>query len=500
MMLFKDLISRNPSLKLKLNNFENKLLLKISGVTSDSKEVKLGFIFVAIKGLQYDGSNFIAEARKNGSALIISDKLIHEDIITINKGCSRHIYALLSAAYYKNQPQQIIGVTGTNGKTSVVEFCRQIWDQAGWKAVSIGTLGTRMPENQTLNESERSKNNLTTFDPSILHKQLNDISKNISHVAIEASSHGIDQCRLDGVNFSGAVFTNLSHDHMDYHKTKENYFSTKKRLFTEILKKNSAVAINIDDPYGILLYDEIIKLPLFILTFGKNKKADIMIKSITQNNNSIHLEINYNNIIYSSPIGMIGDFQAYNVIASATICIALGMDPNFVFKSLSDLLPAPGRMQIVSGHPKDASIIIDYAHTPEALSSTLSSLRQNTKGRIITLFGCGGDRDKLKRKIMGNIAQQQSNQVIVTDDNPRNEHPSDIRKEILLGCPNAIEIPDRNNAIKYAVSELKKNDLLLIAGKGHESLQVVGNQSLPFNDYNVAKETINNLINHEAIN
>ena len=203
---------------------------------------------------------------------------------------------------------------------------------------------------------------------------------------------------------------------------------------------------------------------------------------------------------FSSTIGMIGQFQVYNVLASASICIALGMDANFVFKSLSYLKPAPGRMEIVSGHPSESLIIIDYAHSPDALFSVLKSLRENVKGRIITLFGCGGNRDKAKRKIMGKIASENSNEVIVTDDNPRTEKPSNIRKEILIGCPNAIEIADRNNAIKYAVSKLKKNDLLLIAGKGHESFQTIGTESLPFDDFTVAKEAIKNINKDELKN
>ena len=502
MTLFRELISRNKVLKIELNHLKNDVLdLNILGVSSNSKNIKNGYIFIAIKGAQFDGFNFIQEARENGAILIIAENINKKNIISIKKGSARQLYALLTSSYHKNQPQQIIGVTGTNGKTSVVEFCRQIWSQAGWKAASMGTLGTRFSGNLMMSSKQQSNNNLTTFEPSDLYNDLNTISsQEITHVAIEASSHGIDQCRLDGINFSGAVFTNLSHDHFDYHKNMENYFSVKKRLFTEILKNNAAVAINIDDNYGKLLYNELREFNLLILTFGENSKADIKIKSITQNSNSMNLEIIFNNIAFSSTIGMIGKFQAYNVLASASICIALGMDANFVFKSLSYLQPAPGRMQIVSEHSSETLIIIDYAHSPEALLSVLKSLRANVKGRIFTLFGCGGDRDKEKRKIMGKIASENSDEIIVTDDNPRTEQPSKIRTEILIGCHNAIEIAGRNNAIKYAVSKLKKNDLLLIAGKGHESFQTIGTESLPFDDITVAKEAIKNLTKHELRN
>ena len=502
MTLFRELISKNNILKTEFGKCSDKVLnLNILGISSNSKNIKNGYIFIAIKGIKFDGYKFIQEAIENGAILIMAEETNKKNVILIKNGLSRQLYALLVASYYKNQPPQIVGVTGTNGKTSVVEFCRQIWSQAGWKAASMGTLGTILPGNLMMGRKQQSNNNLTTFEPSNLYSKLDIItSQQISHVAIEASSHGIDQFRLDGISFSGAVFTNLSHDHLDYHKTIDNYFSVKKRLFTEILKNNSAVAINIDDDHGALLYNELKKFNLLILTFGKKSQADIKIKSVTQNSHSIDIEIIYNNITFSSTLGMIGKFQVYNVLASASICIALGMDANLVFKSLSYLHPAPGRMQIVSKHPSKALVIIDYAHSPEALLSVLSSLRANVKGRIITLFGCGGDRDKVKRKIMGKIALLNSDEVIITDDNPRNEQPENIRKEILIGCPSAIEIAGRNSAIKYAISKLKKNDLLLIAGKGHESFQTIGTESLPFDDCTVAKEAIKNLNENELIN
>ena len=501
-MLLRDIISNNDFLKKELSQInENFLNLKILGITSNSKEVHPGFIFIAIKGKNFNGIQFINEAIINGAICIISDSFNKDKIINVSEGSCRRIYALLVSEFYKNQPTQIVGVTGTNGKTSVVEFCRQIWNQAGWRAASMGTLGTKLSENQSLKSNLPSINNLTTFEPSNLYKELSKISdQEITHLAIEASSHGIDQSRLDGIKFSGAVFTNLSHDHLDYHITMKKYFNVKKKLFTEILNKHSSVAINIDDKYGKILHDELKKLPLLIITFGKNPQANLCIKSVNQNSNSISLEVDFNGTRYTSTLGMIGHFQIYNVLAAAAICICLGLDANFVFKSLSYLQPAPGRMQIVSGHPNGALIIIDYAHSPDALFSVLNSLKDNVKGQLITLFGCGGDRDKDKRKIMGQVAINHSDLVIVTDDNPRTENPSNIRKEILEGCPNAIEIANRDDAIKHAISNLKRNDLLLIAGKGHETFQNIGTESLPFDDYTVTKESIKNLLLSERIN
>ena len=502
MVTLQNLISKDKTLKSIFKDINSvKMDCLIKGVSSNSKEIKKNYIFVALKGQKYDGSDFITEAKKNGAVLILAEDFNKEDVFSLKKGTARKIYSLLLSSFHEKQPKQIIGVTGTNGKTSVVEFCRQIWVQANWKSASMGTLGIKIDAVSEKNNLLNSTDNLTTFEPAELYEQLNYLAgKQISHLAIEASSHGIDQCRLDGINFSGAVFTNLSHDHLDYHKTIENYYSSKKRLFTHLLNENSSIAINLDDKYGVKLNQELKNYNFLILTFGKKEEADIQIVSITTNNKSIDLTLNFSNKIFQITIGMIGQFQVYNIIAAASICIALGMDPNFVFNSLSYLKPARGRMEIVSENENKSLVIIDYAHTPDALSSVLSSLKHEAIGRIITLFGCGGNRDIEKRELMGKIAQNNSDLVIVTDDNPREELPSKIRQEILQGCPNAIEIADRNTAIKFAISKLKDNDLLLIAGKGHESTQTIGTESLPFDDYTVSKEALKNIQKNGILN
>ena len=494
-MLLRDLISRKKVLYDLLKEIPNSFLNNnVNGISADSKKIKKDFIFVAIKGEKFDGSDFILEAKENGAFLIIANNSDNDDIISTNKVSTRLIYTELLASFYEKQPKEIIGVTGTNGKTSTVEFCRQIWVQAGWKAASMGTLGTKIENTQNKSFSKSSKNNLTTFDPDELYKELHSLKvEEISHLALEASSHGLDQFRLDSVKFSGAIFTNLSHDHIDYHKNIENYFISKKRLFTEILQNNSSVAINIDDDFGKRLLYEIKNKKHNIITFGKILDADIKINSIKQNYQSIDLVLEYKNKIYNSTIGMIGKFQAYNVVAAASICISLGMDPNLTFKSISYLKPARGRMEMIPASHNNSMIIIDYAHTPEALYYVLNSIRDLARGKIITLFGCGGNRDKKKRKTMGELAQKFSDLVIVTDDNPRTESPSNIRKDILEGCPKAEEIPNRNKAINYAISRMQKNDFLIIAGKGHETSQTIGMETLPFDDFTVAKETIKNI-------
>ncbi len=494
-MLLKDLISKNKILFDLLKNVPDKILNhNVNGISGNSKNIKDNYIFVAIKGIQFDGSDFVNEARENGAFLVITDKSKDKSVVSTNKISTRLVYTILLASFYNKQPKEIIGVTGTNGKTSTVEFCRQLWVQAGWKAASMGTLGTRIENNLNKGFLKSPKHNLTTFDPDELYKELYSLEhQEISHLALEASSHGLDQFRLDSVKFTGAIFTNLSHDHLDYHKNIENYFHCKKRLFTEILQNNSSVAINIDDDFGKRLYNEIKNKRHIIVTFGKSLDADVKIISIKQNYQNIDLVLEYKNKIYDSTIGMIGEFQSYNVVSAASICIALGIDANLIFKSMSYLKPARGRMEMISSTHNNSMIIIDYAHTPEALRYVLNSIRKIAKEKIITLFGCGGDRDKEKRKSMGELAKKFSDIVIVTDDNPRSESPSNIRKDILEGCPNAKEIPDRNKAINYAISKLQKNDFLLIAGKGHETSQTIGMETLPFDDYTVAKETIKNI-------
>ena len=496
-MILKDLISKNKILSDLFKNIPEKTLNNnVNGISGNSKNIKNDYIFVAIKGAHFDGSDFIDEARQNGAFLIVADKSEDKTIISTNKISTRLVYTELLASFYYKQPKEIIGVTGTNGKTSTVEFCRQLWAQAGWKAASMGTLGTNIENTLNKNFLKPSKQTLTTFEPDELYKELCSLeNQEISHLAIEASSHGLDQYRLDSVKFTGAIFTNLSHDHLDYHKNIKDYFHCKKRLFTEILQNNSAVAINIDDDFGKRLFNEIKNKKHVIVTFGKSSDADVKINSIKQHHQNIDLVLEYNNQNYHSTIGMIGGFQSYNIVAATSICIALGMDANLIFKSVSYLKPARGRMELISATHNNSMIIIDYAHTPEALRYVLNSIKEISKEKIITVFGCGGDRDTEKRKSMGEIAKEFSDLVIITDDNPRSESPSNIRKDILEGCPNAEEIPDRNKAINYAISKLNKNDFLLIAGKGHETSQTIGMETLPFDDYTVAKETIKNIEN-----
>ena len=493
-MEFKDLIDKNFELKTIFNNIDKNLLnRKISGITNNSKKVKRNFLFIAIKGSLVDGNNYIKEAKKNGSNLILSSEVEGLNIITLPKVNLSIIYSLLSSVFYEKKPANIIAVTGTNGKTSVVEFCRQIWFLAGWKSASMGTLGTKISgENSYHSENE----NLTTYEPSILHKELYHLHNiDVSHLSMEASSHGLKQKRLYGINFCGGVFTNLSHDHLDYHKSFEEYFETKKTLFTEHLKPGSIVALNLDDEFGYKIFKEIKNKPFSFINYGRHQLANLRIIHAKQLNKFWQLKIQYNESVVETNLGMLGEFQVYNAIASAAICIGLNMDQNFVLKSLAYIKNVPGRMQVLDGHPKDALVVIDYAHTPDALEKTIMSLKSHLKGNLYTIFGCGGERDYKKREVMGKISKLNSNFTIVTDDNPRKESAEKIRKDIIKGCPTAIEVSGRDNAIKKAISLLKDNDILLIAGKGHETTQTIGTESLPFDDFSAAKLAIENLKN-----
>ena len=495
-MEFKDLINRNIKLKKIFREVETKLKSSvIEGITNNSKNIKKNYLFVAIKGNIKNGNDYIDIARKNGSCIIISTEKKGNDTVTLQNVDIKEIYSLLCSAFYERKPSNIVGVTGTNGKTSVVEFCRQIWDLTGWKSASLGTLGTIISGEKKINSDAE---NLTTLDASKLNYELNELSKNnVTHLALEASSHGLIQKRLEGISLCGAIFTNLSHDHLDYHNTFENYFKAKKMLFLEHLRPGSVVAINLDDKYGLKLYDEIKEKPFIFVNYGKHKLANLRIIETNVLEKSWQLKIKFIDEIIDINIGMLGEFQIYNALASASICIGLNMDHNFVLKSLSYLKSVSGRMQIITGHPRDALIVIDYAHTPDALEKAINALKLHSKGNIYTLFGCGGERDSKKREIMGRVSHSNSNFTIITDDNPRNESPEEIRKSILKGCPNGIEISGRDNAIKKAISLLKKNDTLLIAGKGHETTQTIGKESLPFDDFSVAKLAIKNLKNEK---
>ena len=492
-MQFWELINRSNFLKDKFKNIEDHFKeIEINGISNNSKNIKKNFIFFAFTGNKTNGNLYINEARKNGATIVISQEEKGKDVIKLTNNDYFKIYSHLCSSYYNKKPKNIIAVTGTNGKTSVTDFCRQIWNFYGLKSASIGTLGIRDTSEQYYH---KIRNNLTTLDSSELNKQLSKLyDKQISYVALEASSHGINQNRLDGINFNGAVFTNLSHDHLDYHKNMENYFSAKMKLFTEHLKDGTCVSINLDDQYGMELYNKIKTKNFKFVNFGFNEKCELKLIQIKKIEKIWQLEISYKNKLYKTDIGLVGHFQIYNALAAASICLGLGLKQDSIFKSLSYLQTVPGRMQIVNHPLCKATIIVDYAHTPNALENAILAVKKmNVSGKIYTLFGCGGERDHEKRSKMGEVAFKNSDFTIITDDNPRTEDPSLIRKSIINNNPKAIEIPGRDVAIKKAISFLKDDDVLIIAGKGHEQTQTIGIETLPFDDVSVVKNTLDRL-------
>ena len=492
-MQFWELINRSNFLKDKFKNIEDHFKeIEINGISNNSKNIKKKFIFFAFTGNKTNGNLYINEARKNGATIVISQEEKGKDVIKLTNNDYFKIYSHLCSSFYNKKPKNIIAVTGTNGKTSVTDFCRQIWSFYGLKSASIGTLGIRDTSEQYYH---KIRNNLTTLDSSELNKQLSKLyDKQISYVALEASSHGINQNRLDGINFNGAVFTNLSHDHLDYHKNMENYFSAKMKLFTEHLKDGTCVSINLDDQYGMELYNKIKTKNFKFVNFGFNEKCELKLIQIKKIEKIWQLEILYKNKLYKTDIGLVGHFQIYNALAAASICLGLGLKQDSIFKSLSYLQTVPGRMQIVNHPLCKATIIVDYAHTPNALENAILAVKKmNVSGKIYTLFGCGGERDHEKRSKMGEVAFKNSDFTIITDDNPRTEDPSLIRKSIINNNPIAIEIPGRDVAIKKAISFLKDDDVLIIAGKGHEQTQTIGIETLPFDDVSVVKNTLDRL-------
>lgn len=451
-------------------------VLNVNDIAVDSREVKQGSLFFALKGTRNNGLDFVGEAVAKGAVAIVADhELPLQPCPVIYVKDARLSLARVAARFYKNQPETIAAVTGTSGKTSVASFLQQIWAHSGIAAASIGTIGVYAP-------SGLKYGSLTTPDPIKLHKILKDLFiEGVTHVAMEASSHGIDQHRLDGVNLSAAAFTNLGRDHLDYHKTIENYFAAKMHLFDELLPRDRPAIIFSDDNYSQAAIDHVQKAGRTVLTVGK-KGSFIQLKSVKKERSRQILLLEIQGTQYDISLPLAGDFQVANALVSAGLAIVTGVDKTNAMQSLEQLAGPPGRLQLIGYKNSDAVIYVDYAHKPEALSNVLNSVRPFTKNRVIVVFGCGGDRDKGKRPLMGAIANQLADIVIVTDDNPRFEDAAQIRREILAAVPKALEFGDRRQAIHQAISLLQSGDTLIVAGKGHETGQIIGDKIHHFSD------------------
>lgn len=463
----------------------------ITGLTCDSREVKPGYLFAALPGLQSDGRDFIYDALDRGAVCVLAQsgtvlEKQHQDISLLIDDNPRRRFALMAARFFDVQPETIVAVTGTNGKTSVVSLVRQIWTNLGRSAASLGTLGISAPGRETVGS-------LTTPDPAGLHQDVHDLAvEGVSHLAVEASSHGLSQYRLDGVKIGAAAFTNLTRDHLDYHSSMDEYLTAKARLFSEVMVPGGTAVLNADAPEFATLTKICLTQGHKIFSYGL-KQGDIRCDSIVATQTGFRLEINAQGARADVALPLIGNFQILNVLCAVGLVLAGGEDANAVLQTLSVLEGASGRLQRIKGHPTGAEIFIDYAHTPEALASVLRALRPHTKGKLSVVFGCGGDRDTGKRAEMGLVAHALADKIIITDDNPRSEDPSEIRHQILSACPQAQEIGGRAEAIATAAAELEADDLLIIAGKGHEENQIIGDKIIPFSDVDVTEAALKEL-------
>jgi UDP-N-acetylmuramoyl-L-alanyl-D-glutamate--2,6-diaminopimelate ligase len=458
----------------------------ISGLASDSREVKPGYLFAALPGVNTDGACFIQDALERGAAAILMPhgaKLQGGSAAVIEDRDPRQRLALIAARFYGLQPKVAVAVTGTNGKTSVASFVRQLWTGQGLKAASLGTVGVVTPSGtQALKH--------TTPDPIELHAILAGLAKQgVTNLALEASSHGLQQRRVDGVSFAAGAFTNISRDHLDYHANFEDYFAQKLRLFTELLPPGAAAVIDVDSEAGMRVAAMSQARGLKLISVGRGGES-LRIVSAEIDGFGQTLVIEHEGKPYDVRLPLVGAFQASNALVAAGLAIATGGQAATVLPMLASLQGARGRLDLAGTAPGGAPIFIDYAHTPDALAKALDALRPYVDNRLIVVFGCGGDRDKGKRPEMGAVAVARADLAIVTDDNPRSESPAAIRQAILAAAPGAVEIGDRAEAIATGVAKLERGDVLLVAGKGHETGQTIGTTVTPFCDHDAVQAAL----------
>ena len=455
----------------------------VGGVAFDSRKVEPGDVFFALAGARDDGLRHIADALQRGASAIVAERRApSESAPFVHVVDARLALARAAARLYPRQPETIVAVTGTSGKTSVAAFVRQIWAAVGRELAALGTIGV-------VSRPITVYGSLTTPDPVTLHRTLQALAEaGVTHLAMEASSHGLDQKRLDGVRLAAGAFTNLSRDHMDYHATVEHYLAAKLRLFRDLLPAGAPAIVDADAEIAPRAIEAARARGLVVLSVGRKGEA-IRLAGVVRDGLASTLDLEFGGRRRRVRLPLPGDFQISNALVAAALCVATGSEADAVFHALQRLEGAPGRLERV-GEARGAGVFVDYAHKPDALEKALAALRPYVRGRLIVAFGCGGDRDAGKRAIMGEIATRAADVVIVTDDNPRSENPAAIRAQILAAAPGAIEIGDRAEAIRAGVAMLKPGDALMIAGKGHETGQIVGSAVLPFSDADEARKAL----------
>jgi UDP-N-acetylmuramoyl-L-alanyl-D-glutamate--2,6-diaminopimelate ligase len=463
--------------------------IKVSGVTADSRMVKAGDVFVAIAGGKTDGARFVDSAIAAGAVAIVAERAppgpLPASIAFVRVANARRALAAMAANVFPRQPRTIAAVTGTSGKTSVAAFTRQIWAANGHPAASIGTIGIVSPRGQSYGA-------LTTPDPVALHRSLDALAGDgVDHLAIEASSHGLDQYRLDGLRIAAAAFTNITRDHLDYHPSFEAYLAAKLRLFKDLMPPGATAVINVDHDHAAAVTSAAQARGLAILTVGRGGSGVRLVDSVRDGFGQ-KLQLEHGRKVYRIRLPLVGEFQAENALVAAGLAIATGDDAGAVFAALQRLDGAKGRLERV-GESRGAQIFVDYAHKPDALGKALEALRPYAAGDLLVVFGAGGDRDRGKRPLMGAVAAAKADRVIVTDDNPRSEDAAAIRAAIMAAAPGAIEISDRREAIRRAIAELRAGDILLVAGKGHETGQIIGDRIMPFSDHEAVAAALKEL-------
>lgn len=466
----------------------------IQALSQDSRNVPAGSLFFAMMGMNGVGADYMRAAIACRPVAVVMPRAdvaqaqaIAGDVPLIASDDIRRDYARACAAFYGQQPSTIVAVTGTSGKSSVVDFARQMWISMNIDAASMGTVGIMTKRhNQSLD--------LTTPDAAIIHQHLQQMAQEgVTHLAMEASSHGIDQRRLDGVHIAAAGFTNLSRDHLDYHPTMDDYFAAKMRLFAALLPSTATAVINTMNEWGHKAVALVKSRRLKCLTIDQ-QAADIQLQSYVPHDQGAAVELRVMGQPFAIDFPLLGEWQLHNALMAAGLLIASGSDVATTVQALTKLQSVPGRLQLIGRHPHThAPVFVDYAHKPEALEKVLQVLRPLTAKKLHVVFGCGGNRDKGKRPIMGRIADQLADVVVVTDDNPRKEDAATIRAEIIAASPRAQNIGDRRLAIEQAIAVLHEGDVLVVCGKGHEKGQIVGTDVLPFNDAEEVMRCLNHL-------
>lgn len=463
----------------------------ITGLSVDSRDVKPGHLFFALPGGTLHGGEFVTYALRMGAVAVVTDALGLDlaakdgpiDFPVLVHSDPRMALAKAAARWFAGQPETMVAITGTNGKTSVANFTRQIWEELGARAVNFGTTGVEGAVSAPLTH--------TTPEPITLHKLLKHLrDEAVSHGAMEASSHGLAQRRLDGVRLQAAGFTNISRDHLDYHADFEDYFQAKSGLFTRVLGKDGTAVINIDDAGGKRIAQMAQARGQSVISVGHGAEADLQILNARYDATGQDIRFSYAGQTEMVRLDLIGGFQGDNALLAAGLAIATGFEPRDVFRAMASLTTVRGRMQRAAIRGNGAAIYVDFAHTPDALATALQALRPHVMGRLLVVFGAGGDRDRGKRPLMGKAAAAHADVVYVTDDNPRSETPADIRAEIMAAIPDANNIGDRAAAILAATDALQPGDTLLIAGKGHETGQIIGDDVLPFDDTEAASVAV----------